>query len=157
MPSAVWVAGGAGRDVSPAHGILYYSVKDVSRMIGMIHGENGEGSFWSIGKIWFILLKQLFCDIGVLVSICMSSFTAVRYSQQHGDDALCRRIILSTLGEPGCASIEQVLSQGISNTTEEKEVGKHAKALVRLIQNSPKDLTIQQLVTKWRGNDVPDL
>jgi len=94
----------------------------------MIHGENGEGAFWSI----------------------------VRYSQQHGDDELCRRIILSTLGEPGCASIERVLSQGSNNnTSEEKEVGKHAKTLARLIQWSPKDLTIQQIVTKWRGNDVP--
>jgi hypothetical protein len=40
-------------------------------MLGMIHGEAGEGSFWSMAK----------------------------YGQAHGDDAVCRNTILATLGE----------------------------------------------------------
>lgn len=122
-------SGRAGRDGESADCILYYAVKDISRVIGMIHGENGEGSFWPM----------------------------VRYGQEHGHDALCRQIILSTLGEPGCASLEQVILEADANTiTEKREVGQHAKTLVQLIQSSSKDLTIQQLVTIWRGKDAPD-
>jgi len=124
-------SGRAGRDGGKADCVLYYSVKDVSRMVGMIHGENGEGAFWSM----------------------------VRYAQEHGDDQLCRRIILSTLGEPGCDSVEQVLLQSNGNRTEEREVGKHAKVLVRLLQWSQKDMTLQQIVTLWRSTNtekIPD-
>ena len=123
-------SGRAGRDGKPADCVLYYSVKDISRMIGMIHGENGEGSFWSM----------------------------VKYGQEHGNDALCKRIILSTLGEPGCSNVDEIIGKGSANpTTEIREVGEHAKNIVLLIQSSTKDLTLQQLVSIWRGKDVPDL
>jgi ATP-dependent DNA helicase Q1 len=123
-------SGRAGRDGKPANCVLYYSVKDISRMIGMIHGENGEGSFWSM----------------------------VKYGQEHGNDALCKRIILSTLGEPGCSNVDEIIAKGSENpTTEVREVGRHAKNIVQLIQSSAKDLTIQQLVSTWRGKDAPDL
>lgn len=41
-------SGRAGRDGSKANCVLYYSARDISRMIGMIHGENGENAFWSM-------------------------------------------------------------------------------------------------------------
>ena len=124
-------SGRAGRDGGPADCVLYYSVKDISRMVGMIHGEVSEPAFWSM----------------------------VRYSQQHGDDTLCRRIILSVLGEPGCENVDHVLTDNTSSMTEEREVGQYAKDVVRLIQWSAKDLTIGQLVTLWRGKgeETPDL
>ena len=42
--------------------------------------------------------------------------------------------------------------------SEEREVGKHAKIVTKLIQWSVKDLTLQQIVTLWRcKKEVPDL
>ncbi len=122
-------SGRAGRDGGPADCVLYYSVRDVSRMVGMIHGEASEPSFWSM----------------------------VRYGQQHGDDSLCRRIILSILGEPGCENLNDILRGNSSSLTEEREVGQYAKDVVRLIQDVGKDLTLQQIVTAWRRRDAPDV
>jgi len=119
-------SGRAGRDGQAADCVLYYSVKDVSRMIGMIHGDASEPSFWSM----------------------------VRYAQQHGDDSLCRRIILSILGEPGCENMNDVLVSE-SQTTIEREVGQYAKDVVQLIQSFGKDMTLQKIVTEWRGKDAP--
>ena len=124
-------SGRAGRDGCPADCVLYYSVKDISRMVGMIHGEVSEPSFWSM----------------------------VRYAQEHGNDSMCRRIILSVLGEPGCENINDILTDETSSLTITREVGQYAKDVVRLIQESSKDLTIQQVVALWRGKgkETPDL
>ena len=82
----------------------------------------------------------------------------VKYGQEHGNDALCKQIILSTLGEPGYSNVQNLTEYNSEKaTTEQREVGKHAKNIVRLIQNSDKDMTIQQLVSTWRGKDAPDL
>jgi hypothetical protein len=89
----------------------------------MIHGNESEPTFWSM----------------------------VRYAQMHGNDATCRNIILSTLGEinmPDISSTENV---------EVKDVTIHSKVAVQLVDWSVKDLTIQQLVTLWRGKDAPAL
>jgi ATP-dependent DNA helicase Q1 len=124
-------SGRAGRDGGSADCVLYYSVKDISRMVGMIHGEVSEPSFWSM----------------------------VRYCQEHGDDSLCRRIILAILGEPGCENLNDVLTDNSSAMTQEREVGQYAKDVVQLIQCAGKDLTLQQIITSWRGKGVetPDL
>ncbi|KAL7469780.1 hypothetical protein ACHAXS_010036 [Conticribra weissflogii] len=39
-------SGRAGRDGKPANCVLFYSPKDVPRLLSMIHGEKGEGTFW---------------------------------------------------------------------------------------------------------------
>jgi len=124
-------SGRAGRDGGQADCVLYYSPKDVCRTLGMIHGERTEIAFWSMA----------------------------RYAQMHGDDALCKRIILSNLGEPGSEKIEDVINSGGANsTTEEREIGKLCKDLVRMIYESGRDMTMAQIVQMWRskGKDTPD-
>ena len=125
-------SGRAGRDGGEADCVLYYCPKDISRTIGMIHGEQTETHFWSMA----------------------------RYAQAHGDDSLCKRIILSTLGEPGVENIEDVMNSDVLNTTTEvREVGRFVKDVIRMIDGSAKDLTLTQIVTMWRckGKDTPDL
>jgi len=125
-------SGRAGRDGGDADCVLYYSPKDVCRTLGMIHGERTEVAFWSMA----------------------------RYAQMHGDDALCKRIILSNLGEPGSERIEDVINSGGANsTTTEREVGSFSKNVVRLIYEANKDMTMAQIVQTWRskGKDTPDL
>ena len=120
-------SGRAGRDGKEADCVLYYSPKDVCRTLGMIHGERSEVSFWSMA----------------------------RYAQTHGDDSVCKRFILSTLGEPGSDNIEDV----IKSCGEEIEVGKFVQDCVRMIHLSNKDLTMAQIIGVWRtkGKDTPDL
>ena len=125
-------SGRAGRDGGDADCVLYYSPKDVCRTLGMIHGERTEVAFWSMA----------------------------RYAQMHGDDALCKRIILSNLGEPGSEKIEDVINSGGANsTTTEREIGSFSKGVVRLIHEANKDMTMAQIVQTWRskGKDTPDL
>lgn len=124
-------SGRAGRDGGEADCVLYYSPKDVCRTLGMIHGERTEIAFWSMA----------------------------RYAQMHGDDALCKRIILSNLGEPGSEKIEDVINSGGANsTTEEREIGMFCKDLVKMIHDSGRDMTMTQIVQIWRskGKDTPD-
>lgn len=120
-------SGRAGRDGGPADCILYYSTKDVPRMITMIHGDNGESSFWSM----------------------------VRYAQANGDNEMCRSIILSTLGEPGVPNGDELMRKGCPQNNAYREVGQHARAVARLVLESD-DMTCQQLVTAWRSKDPPD-
>ncbi len=108
--------------------VLYYTARDIPRLLGMIHGEVSEPSFWSM----------------------------VRYGQAHGDDSHCRRIIMSVLGEPGCEDIHEVLATH-SPLTEQREVGHYARDVIEVIQCAPKELTLPQVVSNWRrGEDVPD-
>ena len=124
-------SGRAGRDGGEADCILYYSPKDVCRTLSMIHGERTESLFWSMA----------------------------RYAQMHGDDSLCKRIILSTLGEPGSEQIADVLnSEAANSTTQPREVTRFAKDVIRIIHESSKAMTMAQIVTMWRspnGKNTP--
>jgi ATP-dependent DNA helicase Q1 len=125
-------SGRAGRDGGEADCVLYYSPKDACRTIGMIHGERTEVAFWAMAK----------------------------YAQCHGDDALCKRFILSNLGEPGSEKIDDVIrSGGANSTTKEREVGSFSKDVIRLIHEANKDMTMTQIVQIWRskGKNTPDL
>mmetsp|Transcript_33292 Transcript_33292/g.66212 ORF Transcript_33292/g.66212 Transcript_33292/m.66212 type:complete len:972 (+) Transcript_33292:288-3203(+) len=121
-------SGRAGRDGVPANCVLFYSPKDVPRLLSMIHGEKGEGTFWGM----------------------------VRYGQGHGDDAVCRETILRTLGEvsseqPG-SDVLAILQEQCT-TTEARSVGAHCKAVVQLVSTLNQfneDCTLNQVVKRWR-------
>ncbi|KAL3785909.1 hypothetical protein HJC23_008104 [Cyclotella cryptica] len=128
-------SGRAGRDGKSADCVLYYSPKDVPRMLGMIHGEAGEPAFWGM----------------------------VRYGQAHGDDPLCRQAILATLGEADNSSAGNAQLEALRDkcsTTHQRDVGRHAKTATQVVNtllNANEPCTLNQIVTKWRSKgDDPD-
>ena len=114
-------SGRAGRDGLPADCVLYYSTKDVYRTVGMVHGKQGP-----TGSNGFYYM--------------------MRYAQADGDDALCKKIILSSLGEPGAEDLQALLKNGCDRT-EPREVGRHAKVAAKLLNESNDKMTAAQLVT----------
>lgn len=124
-------SGRAGRDGGAADCVLYYAPKDVARMICMIHGESGEHTFW----------------------------TMVRYAQASGNDAVCKGIILKALGEPDCPDVDEVLTANDGITTEQRDVGAHAKTVTALLQYKVvrrEDVTLPMLVKDWRAKNAYD-
>jgi hypothetical protein len=79
-------------------------------------------------------------------------WSMVRYGQAHGNDAYCRQTILATLGD-----IPPIDERLPADNVEVKDVTIHSRIAARLVDWSAKDLTIQQLVTLWRGKEVPPL
>jgi ATP-dependent DNA helicase Q1 len=119
-------SGRAGRDGRDANCVLYYSPKDVPRMMKMVHGSNGEQLLW----------------------------TMVRYGQASGNDAVCKAIMLASLGEPDSPDPQQVQKENDGITTDSRDVGKHAKTVVQLLQERIQDgenLTLPMLVKEWRA------
>lgn len=96
-------------------------------MLGMIHGDAGESTFWAMAK----------------------------YGQASGDDALCRHIILATLGEAD-NTMEMTLTnlQNNCSTTERRQIGVHCQTVVRVVDTlndvCGEDCTINQVVAKCK-------
>lgn len=86
----------------------------------------------------------------------------IRYAQQSGNDAICKAIILTHLGEPNCPDLMQVVKENEGIASSPRDVGLHAQTVVKLLslrQREGKDMTLAMLVKEWRstGSSVPQL
>ena len=96
-------------------------------VLGMIHGEMGESTFWGM----------------------------VKYGNANGDDALCRHVILATLGETQSFNSNTLDTLKNNNPlTIPREVGKHCQTATRVVdtfRQINEQCTINQIVSKWRS------
>lgn len=95
-------------------------------MLKMVHGTSSEHLVWPM----------------------------VRYAQQSGNDAICKAVLLTHLGEPNTPDVMQVVSENEGIVTERRDVGKHAKTVVELLHlrvQQDANVTMAMLVKDWRN------
>jgi len=84
----------------------------------------------------------------------------IRYGQESGNDAVCKAIILTHLGEPNAPDFLRLRKEHEGVTTIPRDVGKHAQAVVRLLDehlSQGDNMTMAMLVKEWRttSDDAP--
>jgi hypothetical protein len=103
--------------------------QDVIRMLKMVHGTSSEHLLYPM----------------------------IRYAQQSGNDAICKAIMLTHLGEPNVPDVMQVVKENEGIATTPRDVGTHAQTLVKLLSlriDEGKDMTMAMLVKDWRSTGV---
>lgn len=81
-------------------------------------------------------------------------FPMIRYGQHSGNDALCKAVLLTHLGEPNPPDLAPIVAANDGVSTYQRDVGAHVKAMVRLLQQRTqegKDMTLNMLVKDWRS------
>lgn len=95
-------------------------------MLKMVHGTSSEHLVWPM----------------------------VRYAQQSGNDAICKAILLTHLGEPGAPDVMKLVHETDGITTQPRDVGMHAKTLIELLhlrEQQEANVTMAMLVKDWRN------
>ena len=95
-------------------------------MLKMVHGSSAEKLLWPM----------------------------VRYAQQSGNDAVCRAIIMTHLGEPNSPDVMEICRQNAGITTDKRDVGLHAQTAVRLLikrLGEGDKITQAMLIKDWRA------
>lgn len=97
----------------------------------MIHGDSGEHTFWNMA----------------------------RYAQASGSDAVCKGIMLMSMGEPDAPNVDALLDADDGVMTERKDLGAHCKTVTALLNYKAQlgeDLTLAMLVKEWRSKNPPE-
>lgn len=123
----------------------------------MIHGDAGESAFWGmvrygqVGVVHSIQYKANFTSIIVAFGLTYQHVI----SQAHGDDPLCRQMILTILGETNGSTGNQCLKKlkNECSTTQARDIGLHAQTATRVVStflNLNEPCTLNQVVTKCK-------
>lgn len=149
----------AGRDGKHSDCVLYYSAKDVPRMIRMIEGDKNADLFVTMVKyaqqVWQVVVQGVRDAIQCLCFFSDRSYLVL--SSQFGDDQACRALILRNMGEPNQKLDE---CQGLNDMVEKRDVSSHAVTVLQVLRRyESENVTMPMLIKYWRQNakQAPEL